>query len=349
MARVLFLSNISREDYFRSLKKLSGASWQVLAKKLNVSNRHFTDYRKGISTFPESISKVIEKQFVLKLPKDILIKKDYWYIKGAAKMGGKRRFELYGALGTRESRKKGGFNSLKSHLAKNTGFVTAKKILLPNKTIKLAEIVGVLMGDGSMTARQVHIYLDLKTDQEYAKYLHKLTEELFGLKVGISRRENESTLVLRLNSVRLLSFLKRIGLPNGNKIKQGLNIPLWINTRISWQIACLRGLFDTDGCTYVDFHKYKNKVYRHICVAFTTYSPDLLQSMHVILRRLGYSPTLSGKRNILLRKENEVLRFFQEFKPSNKKHFDKIKKFMEEYRSGYNGIASKAIVAVRRP
>lgn len=347
MARVLFLSKISREDYFRSLKKLSGTSWQVLAKKLNVSNRHFIDYRKGISTFPEFISKVIEEQLVLKLPKDILIKKDYWHIKQAASMGGIRRFELYGALGTKESRRKGGFNSLKTHLIKNTGFVIAKKISLPKKTVRLAEIVGVLMGDGSMATRQIHIYLDLKADREYAKYLQGLTEEVFGLKVNISKREDESTLVLRINSVKLVYFLRRIGLPIGNKIKQGLDIPSWIKMHRSWQIACLRGLFDTDGCTYIDYHKYKDKIYKHICVAFTTYSPNLLQSMYNTLRYLRYSPTVSSKRNILLRKESEVLRFFQEFKPSNNKHHEKLKEFLERYRSGYNGIASKAIVAVR--
>ncbi len=111
----------------------------------------------------------------------------------------------------------------------------------------------------------------------------------------------------------------------------------------------MRGLLDTDGCTYIDHHKYKGKVYGHIGLAFTSYSSYLLESIAKILKDLGYSPTISTKLRVLLRREKEVLRFFQEFKPSNPRHYDKLREFLEEYRSGRNGAASKAAVAARLP
>ena len=138
-------------------------------------------------------------------------------------------------------------------------------------------------------------------------------------------------------------------MPIGNKIKQNINIPDWINQRKSWQLACLRGLFDTDGRTYIDHHFYKDKRYGSMGVAFTSYSADLLQSINTILKNLGYSPTISTKWRVLLRRDRDIFKFFQECKPKSKRHSKKLKEFLEEYRSGRNGPASKAAVVVRLP
>lgn len=258
-------------------------------------------------------------------------------------MGAKKRCELHGPIiGTYESQRRGGLNSIKTHKENNTGFFLLKAINIPARCSKLAELIGVLLGDGSISLRQVRIYLNPKKDKPYANYLRNTIKELFGIEVSSSERVAESTLVLTMNSTKLVHFLNKQSLPVGDKIKQGIRVPDWIWDHKEWQRACLRGLFDTDGCTYIDLHKYKNKIYGHACIAFTSDSKNLLQDIHRSLINLGYTPTISIRRNILLRRENEVFRFFKDIKPNNEAHFDIIRRFVEEYRSGRNGAASKA-------
>ncbi len=253
---------------------------------------------------------------------------DYWYVTKGARKGALRRMELYGrSFGTPEGRRKGGLNSIKSHKRLATGFYPRKDVLTPRKTEPLAELIGAAMGDGGINPYQLKIYLNIKTDKQYSLYLKQLIETLFKISVSIKENPKESVIVLCANGVKLVKILHRLGLPIGDKNEQGLDIPSWIYQKRGWQLACLRGLLDTDGCTYIDHHTYKDKRYGHC--------------------RLGYTPTRTTKHRVLLRRESEIYRFFKESKPSNKRHYAILSRFLEEYRSGYNGLASKAFVAAR--
>lgn len=350
MPRIYFSDSLSRQNYFDAIKEVSKLTWIDIALECKVSIRHLTDLKRGIYSISQLKTDLIREKFGVELPKDVVVRKDFWYIPMAAELGGKRHFELYGPPpATRASRRKGGFNSRRINILHHTGFIVAKTIIKAPKNTDLAEIIGALMGDGGLTLTQTHITLNLKTDKEYAIYLRNLIERLFKINVSLYERPNNSTIDVVVSSVKLISFLKRKGLPVGDKIRQGLDIPEWIYKRKEWQRACLRGLLDTDGCTYIDHHKYKDKIYGHIGLAFTSYSPRLIKSIAKILQNLGYSPTVSTRLRVLLRREKEVLRFFKEFKPSNPRHYGKLREFLEEYRSGYNGTASKAVVRVTGP
>lgn len=350
MARIFFSDSLSRQNYFNTIKEVSQLAWDNIAKECKVSIRHLTDLKRGKYSLSQLKADLIREKFGVELPQGIVFKEDNWHISIAAKLGGQRHFELYGPPpATKESRRKGGFNSLKTHKFRHTGFVVAKAIIKAPKNARFAEIVGAFMGDGGMTLRQAQVTLNFKTDKEYAVYLRDLIKSVFKINVGLFERPHRSTIEIVVNSVKLVSFLNRKGLPVGDKLRQGLDIPKWVYKRKVWQRACLRGLLDTDGCTYIDHHKYKGKAYGHIGLAFTSYSSYLLESIAKILKNLGYSPTISTKLRVLLRREKEVLRFFQEFKPSNHRHYGKLREFLEEYRSGCNGAASKAAVVVRLP
>lgn len=225
-----------------------------------------------------------------------------------------------------------------------------KSITIPTGSTQLAELIGIIAGDGAIyNTWQVKIYLNSITDLKYSDSVGKLFKKLFALETNIHKRLNENCIVLDCSSSNVVEFLMSKGAVKGNKVKQNIDIPPWIMANTQYRIAFLRGLFDTDGCTYIDHHKYKDRIYGHIGLAFTSSSFNLLESISKILKNLGYSPTISTRLRILLRKEKEVLRFFQEFKPSNPRHYGKLREFLEEYRSGRNGAASKAAVAVRLP
>lgn len=345
MARIFFANRSIANSYFRTLKEKSKLSWKLLAIKLGISDRQLRDWKANKYSLPESVTKFAKNQYGLKTPLEVSVRVNNWHVIDAARKGAQRRFEMYGELSTPEGRRRGGLNSLKTHKSKNTGFLLAKKIKRPRFCSKLAEIIGILMGDGGMTNMQIRISLNSITDNPYASYLSTLFRETFGISASTVNRNNELSTDLVLSSKRLVNFLNRKGLPIGNKIRHGLDIPRWINNRKSWQKACLRGLFDTDGCTYIDYHKVNGKNYANLGLSFATHSTNLLENYARVLRHLSFSPTLTTRKRVVLRREREVVRFFEEIKPKNIRHWNIYKKFLEEYRSGYNGTASKAVVS----
>src|SRR3989344_5581672 len=347
MPRLIFPQG-KQSEFLRKVREMSWRSSNQLGPNCNVSGRTFRDWMRSKYSISEKAAKLLSEKFSVPIPSSVKVENDYWYaIKGARK-GALRRIELYGrSFGTPEGRKKGGLNSIKSHKLLATGFYTRKVIFTPRRTTCLAELVGAAMGDGGINPYHLKIYLNIKTDKQYSLYLKKLIETLFKINVSIKENPKESVIVLTGNGVKLVKILHRLGLPIGDKLKQSLDIPSWIYKKRSWQVACLRGLLDTDGCTYIDHHSYKDRRYGHLGIAFTSYSPKLLTSIYGTLSRLGYTPTRTTKHRVLLRRESEILKFFKEFKPSNKRHYAILSRFLEEYRSGYNGTASKAVVVAR--
>lgn len=345
MTRIFFPNSNSANNYFCTLKEKSKLSWKLLAIKLNISDRQLRDWKANKCSFPGSVANFVKTKYGLELPLEISAKKDNWHVKDAARKGARRRFEIYGDFGTLEGRIKGGTNSIKTHKIRGTGFFLVKKIKRPRPCAKLAEIIGVLIGDGGITNRQVRVSLNSKTDKLYANYLTNLFYGTFGISVSTVNRNRQLSIDLVMSSKKLVNYLNRKGLPIGNKIKQGLDVPRWVNNRKAWQKACLRGLFDTDGCTYIDHHLINGKVYANLGLSFTTYSRNLFDNYARILRHLSFSPTQTTNKRVILRREREVARFFKEIKPKNIRHWNVYYKFLEEYRSGYNGTASKAVVS----
>ncbi len=225
-----------------------------------------------------------------------------------------------------------------------------KKILLPEESEDLAEFLGIVAGDGGISGYwQLRIYLNAISDRDYLLRVQYLIYSLFHLKVNIRMRRDENTLIVDASSVELVDFLISKGAIRGNKVLHGVDIPNWVITNTRYIKAFIRGVFDTDGCTYYDKHRYKDKIYQHLGIAIANKSLPLLNSMVKNLTTIGYHPTVSTSFRIMLRREGEVLRFFQDIKPANPRHQNKFINFLEEYRSGRNGTVSKAGVRATGP
>ncbi len=223
-----------------------------------------------------------------------------------------------------------------------------KKITIPYESDLLAEFLGIIAGDGSINNNcQVVVTLKSEVDRAYSRYIAFLVEKLFNIQSSFIERVNYHVINVVTSSTALVDYIVEKGGVRGHKIKGLLDMPAWVKTNKGYQKAFSRGLFDTDGCTYIDMHKYKGKVYKHLGVAFSSYSSKLLESIFNSLVIAGLSPTRTTQNRILLRKEKEVLRFFNEYSPVCRRHLDKLNLFLEEYRSGHNGAVSKAAFAVR--
>jgi intein/homing endonuclease len=210
-----------------------------------------------------------------------------------------------------------------------------------NKMELLAEEVGIHIGDGSM-----NFYLNngkwrglfqlrghLRDDREYyVDYLKRFYYKLFGIRVSIREMKSDGVLGFQLWSDELVNFKKSLGLPLGKK--RNIKIPYIFLKNKKLKISVLRGIFDTDGCIYLE--KKRGKLYPR--VEFRTTSFPLAKQIIKILDSIGIHATLySVKRKnknwqdlmcINVRGFKQVKKFFKLVKPHNPKHNTKFKRLL---------------------
>jgi len=269
---------------------------------MKINRRTLNDWKREKYFLPLSFFKKICRLAKLKEPSNIEIRPPFWSVRKAAKIGGKIAFQKYGLVGgSPEKRrqkwlewwnKEGRFNLDK--------YFVAREIFRPQKNEELAEFVGIMLGDGGITKRQVIVTLNSKTDRAYSIFVKKLMERLFKIKPSVFYEKEESTVDIYISRTRLVSFCKSIGLKVGNKLKQGLDIPEWIKGNKELEISCIRGLMDTDGCFYNECHKINNKKYCYPRLSLVSHSCQLLDSVFEILQKLGFSPKIRNKRSVQL-------------------------------------------------
>ena len=110
----------------------------------------------------------------------------------AGVLGGRARIRLYGNPGTIKGRRLGGLTSLKTHARLNTGFKLLKEVPMPRHSARLAELIGILMGDGHVGKYQVSIVTHSETDQEHLLYVRELFKDLFpAVSIRITKRKNK--------------------------------------------------------------------------------------------------------------------------------------------------------------
>lgn len=334
MPRVDFL-RIKPSKFFCKIQNKTGLTLRRMADVCKVHQRSMSDWKNAKSLMPLLVFKKLCKIGGFKSV-SVRIFPEHWHIKKAARKGAFARNRIYGNPGTPEGRSRGGKATCQKlhsnpEFAKKIGFLTRKEIYYPQKSPKLAELIGILMGDGGIKNYQVVVTLNKETEKEYAFCIAKFFKDLFHLNSTIREDNDENVCEVVVSSKNLVEYLIKLGLKNGNKIKQQIDIPDWIERDEKLKRACLRGLIDTDGCFYIDTHKIKNKRYFNPGLVFTTYSLPLFLSVRRILKSLNYHPTREG-RNIFLRRENEIIRYFREIGSSNSNYTLRFKNFLETYR-----------------
>lgn len=219
---------------------------------------------------------------------------------------------------TLEGSRKGGTNS-------------AKKFTLPLYSERLAEFVGIMLGDGGISRGQITVTLGYSTDKEYGKYVIKLIRKLFHYKASTYRSTDKDVLRIRASGVNLVKNLLTLGLVEGNKIKQQFDIPSWIQQKAEYIRACIRGMIDTDGCVHRKVRRERNGIeYRSIGITFSSYSNPLQISLIKLFNSLGFKVAISGKTIYLCGKE-QVRRYVKEIGFSNPKHMTRYQNFLQQY------------------
>ncbi len=201
-----------------------------------------------------------------------------------------------------------------------------KPITIPEQCEELGEFIGVVLGDGHLSRKQVEIVLENPSEQGFAIRCSLLIKELFGLISVIRINPNENSLKLRVNSLSLVEFLLSKGLFVGNKIKNDVGIPQFVFDNNVLLTSCIRGLIDTDGGIFSKDRKGNRAI-----IEFENRTVQLRKDFKTGLEKLGFTPSRSGgiSNSIRIQKQDEVRRFIKEIGFNNPKNLLKSQIFLE--------------------
>ncbi len=322
--RVQFKSG-KQKEFLEKTQEVLGLNNDRMAELIGVHSRSFRDWKREKFLVPLFAIKKLCTKLKIPIPKNITLVDQYWYAKKGARIGGIATYQKYGSIGDPEVRKK------KWQEWWNTKGVFKKQSVIgktlpfrkPAPSKMLAEFFGIMLGDGGMSRYQVHITLHNKDDLLYSKFVRKMMQELFGIKPAITKRPNFSVNVLIASRVGMVQYLHSLGLVIGNKIKQEVDIPAWIKENKEFQIACMRGLVDTDGCIFQNNYKVNGKWYHYKKLAFTSASLPLRNSVFSMLKDFGFSPSITQSRDVRLNSKTDMKHYFELIGSHNQKHLEK--------------------------
>jgi hypothetical protein len=179
-----------------------------------------------------------------------------------------------------------------------------KNFLIPSYSTEISELSGIMLGDGGISDYQVIITLNL-----------------FGITPSLYYRKTASAVHIVVSRKGLVEFLvNTCGLVKGHKIKNQASIPDWIKNSTELEIACIRGLIDTDGSIFNHRYYSKAKEYSYKKLSFTSVSKPLLLSAYDILRKMEFNCRLGSNHDLRIDSVSDMKKYFEVIGSHNPKH-----------------------------
>ena len=286
--------------FITNLIQKSGLSINNLARVVEISPRNFRDWKNEKISISKKAALLLSEKFDVGFPEQVEILENRWKLNKskAGKIGGIAFKKKYGNPGNYEGRRSGGLKTLEILRTRGTvpSIVTFRK---PKLSTKLAEFIGIMLGDGGVGKLQISITLNSIKDLDYSRYVVSLCESLFDHKPKIRKRKNANALEIYFNGKNLVKMLTDFGLIQGNKVKNQVDVPSWIKSNLKFKRICLRGLMDTDGGVFIHKYKVRGKIYKYKKIAFSNYSIPLLDFVYQTLKENGLNPKITKRENVV--------------------------------------------------
>lgn len=328
---MIFLKG-KQKEFLEKIEKILKISWPEFCRIIKIHPRSLSDWRREKYSLPLSVLKKICQVAGIKLPNDIEIKKAFWSTSKAGLISGKKVYEKYGTVGGNAEYRKEQWRKWWNSAGKynKNSIITPRSIIQPNRSEGLAEFIGVVLGDGSITKRQIVIYLHYRDDAEYGEFVAKLARNLFSVPVAKYFRESCSINMFVISRSALVDFfVTQLGLSIGNKVKHQVDLPQWIKRNKKFAVASLRGLMDTDGSVFAERHNINGKVYTYPRLVFTNYSKPLIVTVFRVLKNLGFAPKIRSRGiRVALEKKQDILKYFKIINSHNPKHKTRLAKIL---------------------
>ncbi len=322
-----FKSNEQR-IFLQKIASKSGLKNKQLAEVANISSRNYRDWLRERLCISQFAANKLSSSFKVQLPENEKILLDRWRVfkHRNSVIGGYGHFRKYGSPGTLEGRRKGWKNSIKT--LRSLGlFTEGKTFNKPDHSIELAEYIGIMLGDGSITTWQCNISLNGEADKDYIVYVSDLGRKLFYETPKVYKDKNSKAIRLYYNGIKLVEFLLEMGLNTGDKVKQQVCVPYWIENSITYRKYCVRGLMDTDGCVYLHKHITKGVEYNHCGICFSNRSRPLVRFVSNILNDNKIKNSIQSN-GVYIYSLKSMKRYFQIIGSSNPRNFLKFEKYL---------------------
>jgi len=323
----IYLPKEVQKKFFLDVKRsLGNNSWPALANRFGINYWKFKNYKKGDLTVPnscfEEFVRVLNKEKTEEYRAQTHMFDGNW---GAVK-GGKRAIQVlrekYGQEYLDSRRLKGQRNS------PVIGASVCKKIVIPKEiNSEIAELVGVYLGDGTLTDYLIRISSDKRFDLRYMQYLAHVVQKNFGFISFIRFDKKTNSGYLEIPSKKFVDYFKEtFGFSTGDKIRNKARIPDVILQNSDWTKACLRGLMDTDG----SFSRRDN----YLCMEFTSFNPTLLSQV----QEIGYKEeffSFHSTRHTGSNSWPRIQKYFREVGSSNLRHIIRFDQRLQNNRCLY--------------
>jgi len=320
--------------YILEVKRCLGLSWDDLGKDVSLSSRTLRDWKNGLLLPSKQKVELLEKLSGLKAPNPIEVRGEFWSGSVYGHKAALARIKKHGPPGTPEGRRKGGVISQKlrkknPEYYRRLGCLVRKEFIKLKPTPELAELTGIILGDGGISNYQLRIYFNRESDRVFAGYVNNLFKKLFGEAGLLYDYPEHGVLVLNISGVSLIEELSSWGLYKGNKIERQIDFPFWINKSNRYKKLCVRGLIDTDGCLYFHHHwissRGRNYNYRNLGLCFTSASKKLIKSVSKTLNEFDIKHSINSKGDrIYIYSLEMVKRYINFFGSSNPRITDKL-------------------------
>jgi intein/homing endonuclease len=208
-----------------------------------------------------------------------------------------------------------------------------KEIKIPKRNEKLAELWGILLGDGNIQrifgyklgTYDINVTGHSILDKDYIlNFVKPLGEKLFKVKGRYYYSKHSNAIHLYFDSRKIVDFFEKEGFKAGDKIKNQVTIPNWIKENPKFLSACLRGLHDTDGC----FYRLTNQ--NSFQIGFTNLNHTLLIDARNGLLSLGIGVSkIIDNRKYVVTKKSEIAKFYKLIGFHNPKHLNKIRAYFK--------------------
>ncbi|MAH03335.1 hypothetical protein CMI39_00955 [Candidatus Pacearchaeota archaeon] len=323
----LLISKNSRRILFNFFKEnYKSNSLSNLSKKMMISRNTLDEWRYNYKRYIPK--KLIPKEIFKDL--EILDKQNNNW--GRAK-GGKKTYKVllkkYGSEEIRKRQSNGGKKSKRKYIEQ------LSKLDLKNSLF--LEFYGILLGDGwigiyhhkNKTINLIGISGHSKLDREFFLYCKRNIKELFNRKAYLKERPNYNSIELQISHKALLKTLnKELEFPIGKKINLKIHKKI-LNLGFNSLKYVIRGIFDTDGCFYLDKTPVGNP---YPCIAIEMKAPILIKQMNDILKKEGFkviykkdrNDSKKGQSRITLKGSIQLKKWMKEIGSSNPRHLNKI-------------------------
>ncbi|HEA84479.1 MAG TPA: hypothetical protein ENI04_00670 [Candidatus Wildermuthbacteria bacterium] len=320
-----FLPNGEQNRFINKL--LEHISVSQAAELCNLSERTIRDWRREVLSMDYIALRKISRKTGVPLSPSLELRERYWYVNHGASAGAMAVLKKYGRVGgDPEYRKRKWFEWWEREGKYKDGITTCKPVRKPRYTKELAEFVGIVLGDGGITKCQLTISLHHKDDKPYSRFVAGLIKKLFNVPVAIYHYPKKSINNLVVSRSELVRFCtEKLGLKQGNKVKQQVDIPGWIKQNKQYSIACVRGLVDTDGSVFTHRYRVNGKEYRYRKLAFTSASKPILYSVYKILQDLDLNVRIAQGKDVRIDSISDMKKYFKIIGSHNPKHLKRYK------------------------